>query len=280
MKTLYVVATPIGNLNDFSKRAIEVLNAVDFILCEDTRHSLKLLNHFEIRKSLISYHKFNEKERISKVLSLLEEHDVALISDAGTPCINDPGYILIKELRNRGINVIPIPGACAFVSALSAGGISSDVFSFYGFFPREKKYQKELITKIKIANIETVIFYESPKRIIKTLNYINESFDECLVSIFKDITKMFEKNYYGTIDKVLKEMEADENSGLGEYTIILNWKEEDKEEVDEKSIESMLVDIMVKNNVSLKEAINVLNESLKKSKKEIYNASLKLKDLL
>ena len=160
MGTLYVVATPIGNLNDMTKRAIQTLKDVDIILCEDTRHSLKLLNHYEIKNKLISYHKFNEKERTQSIINYLkEDKQIAIITDAGTPCISDPGYILIKEARLNNINITPIGGISALITALSVSGLKSDNFTFYGFFPREQKDKKELIKNIKNININTFIFY-------------------------------------------------------------------------------------------------------------------------
>ena len=281
MGTLYIVATPIGNLNDMTKRAIETLKEVDIILCEDTRTSLKLLNHFDIKNKLVSYHKFNEIEQTKKIINDLKENkNIALISDAGTPCISDPGYILVKKAREENINVIGIGGISASVTALSISGLNSDKFTFQGFFPRETKDKNKLIKELEISNINTHIFYESPKRIVKTLEYIYENLGNIKISVSRELTKLHEKTYQGDITKVLEELKNDEKSTLGEYTFIIE-KEETKKEQHTISIEALLIDKIIKNNISLKEAINLINkENDNLSKKDIYNASLNLKEVI
>lgn len=282
MGILYVVATPIGNLSDISERALNILREVDIILCEDTRHSLKLLNHYDIKNNLISYHKFNEKERSNSIIEKLESgKNIALISDAGTPCISDPGYILVKDAKDKGIEVIGVGGISALITGLSVSGLNSDSFSFYGFFPRENKDKKDIIDNIKNSDIKTFIFYESPKRIIKSLEYIFENLGNLLVSVSSDLTKLHEKNYYGRLDKVINELKNNDNSNLGEYTFIiendLDFSNNDKT----LSIEAMIVDEMISNNISMKEAIDLVNNKNKElHKKDIYNASLNLKNIL
>ena len=281
MGILYVVATPIGNLGDISKRALDILCDVDIILCEDTRHSLILLNHYEIKNKLISYHKFNEKERSSMVIDDLKNgKNIAIITDAGTPCVSDPGYILIRDAKNNGIEVIGVGGISACITALSVSGIDSSSFSFYGFFPRENKDKEKLMDDIIKSNIKTYIFYESPKRIIKTLEYIYLKLGNVLISVSSDLTKVHEKNYYGKIDKVITELKNNDNSSLGEYTFIIE-KELVKEDEINLSIEALLIDEMTKNNISLKDAIDIVNKNNSNlSKKDIYNASLNLKNIL
>ena len=281
MGILYVVATPIGNLGDISKRALEVLRDVDIILCEDTRHSLILLNHYEIKNKLISYHKFNEKERSSMIIDDLKNgKNIAIITDAGTPCVSDPGYILIRDAKNNGIEVIGVGGISACITALSVSGIDSSSFSFYGFFPRENKDKEKLMDDIIKSNIKTYIFYESPKRIIKTLEYIYLKLGNVLISVSSDLTKVHEKNYYGKIDKVISELKNNDNSSLGEYTFIIE-KELVKEDEINLSIEALLIDEVIKNNISLKDAIDIVNKNNSNlSKKDIYNASLNLKNIL
>lgn len=281
MGILYVVATPIGNLGDISKRALEVLRDVDIILCEDTRHSLILLNHYEIKNKLISYHKFNEKERSSMIIDDLKNgKNIAIITDAGTPCVSDPGYILIRDAKNNGIEVIGVGGISACITALSVSGIDSSSFSFYGFFPRENKDKEKLMDDIIKSNIKTYIFYESPKRIIKTLEYIYLKLGNVLISVSSDLTKVHEKNYYGKIDKVISELKNNDNSSLGEYTFIIE-KELVKEDEINLSIEALLIDEVIKSNISLKDAIDIVNKNNSNlSKKDIYNASLNLKNIL
>lgn len=281
MGSLFVVATPIGNLADISKRAIETLENVDIILCEDTRHSLKLLNYYNIKNKLISYHKFNEVERSSSVIEKLKSGlDIAIITDAGTPCVSDPGYVLIKKAKEEGIEVIGVGGISALVTALSVSGINSDNFTFYGFFPRENKDKKSVINEILESKIRTYIFYESPKRIIKTLKYIYENLGDVLISVSSDLTKIHEKNYYGRLSNVLKIMESNPNIELGEYVFII---ENDivRENVinNDISIEALLIDVVVKNNFSIKEGIDYLSKNSDYSKKDIYNASLNLKKI-
>lgn len=280
MGNLYVVATPIGNLNDITKRAIETLKNVDIILCEDTRVSLKLLKNLEIKNKLISYHKFNEVNMTTKVIEDLKKGlNIALISDAGTPCISDPGYILVKKAKEENLKVIPIGGMCAFINAISISGLSSDKFTFCGFFPRETKEKNLLIKDIKSSKITTYAFYESPKRITKTLNYLLENLGNIKISVSRELTKMFETNYFGNLKEVLKEIEEDKNSSLGEYTFIIE-KENEKETKEEISIPAQLVDVMIKENLTTKEAIKFLSETKNINKNEIYEASLKLKNIL
>ena len=160
MGTLYVVATPIGNLNDMTPRAVEVLKNVNLILCEDTRHSLGLLNYFNIKNRLMAYHKFNEKEKVNEIISYLKSgDDIALITDAGSPCISDPGYILVNEARKEGVNVIGVGGISAVITALSVSGLNTDSFSFYGFFPRENKEKDEFIKNIESTKSNLAVIY-------------------------------------------------------------------------------------------------------------------------
>ena len=281
MGTLFIVATPIGNLNDFSKRAVETLKECDLILVEDTRQTIKLLNFFEIKKKMVSYHKFNEKERTMEIINDLKNgKNIALVSDAGTPCISDPGYILVKEARENDIKVIGIPGCSAVITALSIGGLDTSSFSFYGFVPTENKAKKQIFNEIKTSKVKTKVIYESPKRIIKTLSELSNDIPECVVSVCSELTKIHEKCIYGKIDEVIKKMKDDPNSSKGEYVILIENEPEIKKEND-ISLEAMIVDEMINKNCSIKEAINNINKNTDNiSKKDIYNASLNLKDIL
>ena len=283
MGTLYVVATPIGNLNDISKRALDVLSDVDLIACEDTRTSIKLLNHYDIKNKLISYHKFNEKDKsVSIVDDLKSGKNVALISDAGTPCISDPGYNLVKLARDSGIEVIGIPGCSATVTALSVSGLSTSSYSFLGFLSNDtSKFNKEL-DLIHNSIINTFIIYESPKRLVKLVSILKDEFPHSMIYIASDLTKIHERGFYGDIDTVYNTIKEDTNIEKGEYVIILEKHDEDKTNNEEEiSIEALLVDTMIKNNISLKDAINYLNDNNKELKKnDIYKASLNLKNLI
>lgn len=281
MGTLYVVATPIGNLSDITERAIETLKKVDYILCEDTRNSLKLLNYFDIKNKLVSYHKFNEQEKVKSIIKDLKEgKDIALISDAGTPCINDPGEIIVREARRNNIPVFGIGGISAVITALSISGLDTSSFTYYGFFPREKKEQELLVEDIISSKVKTFVFYESPKRIVKTVQFLAKELPDLKISVLKELTKIHEKNYYGNINDVLNMLKSDDKVTAGEYTFVIE-KESSFIEYDENiSIESQLIDIIIKNSITLKEAIDILNKENKNlSKKDIYNASLNLKNI-
>lgn len=281
MGTLYVVATPIGNLNDMTKRAIETLKEVDIILCEDTRTSMKLLNNFNIKNKLMSYHKYNEQEQTKNIIKLLkQDKNIAIITDAGTPCISDPGYILVKEARENNITVIPIGGISALTTALSASGIETDKFTFQGFFPRETKEKTKLLEELNKTTIKVHIFYESPKRIIKTLEYLKNNLDIEKISIFKELTKLHEKNYYGTLEEVLNKLQNEEKTNQGEYTFIIKTKQKQEKEQN-ISLEALIIDKLIKEQKTIKEIVEILNKENKNiSKKDLYNASLNLKQIL
>lgn len=281
MGTLFVVATPIGNLSDFSLRGIETLKTCDYILAEDTRQTIKLLNHFEIKNKMVSYHKFNEEKKSASVIEDLKSgKNIALVSDAGTPCISDPGYILVKHARENNIKVASVPGCSALIAALSAGGLDTSTFTFYGFVPTENKPRKELFESIKHSNIKTKVVYESPKRIIKLLKELKDEMPGCVICVASEITKVHESYEYGKIEDIYKKMKDNPDSLKGEYVILIqNEKEDEKESAI--SIEAMLVDIIIKEKCSIKDAIKILNEKQKDiSKKDIYNASLNLKEIL
>ena len=284
MGILYIVATPIGNLGDITKRAIEILTSVDLILCEDTRTSKPLLNHYEIKTKLESYHKFNEIEKSRNVINKLKSGlNIALITDAGTPCISDPGSILIHEAIKEGIEIYSIPGPSALITALTLSGITLNNFAFYGFLERKNSLQRKELLKIKENDIETVVFYESPKRIVETLENIKETFDNPYIVLVNDLTKKFERKYYGNTDKVIKELNDNPNFELGEYVIVVSKNIQETKKIEcETSIEGLLIDKMIKEKCTMKDAIKLLSIEYKDkySKNEIYNASLNIKKLL
>lgn len=282
MGNLFIVATPIGNLNDLSPRAIDTLTNSDLILAEDTRQTIKLLNHFNIKNKMISYHKFNEAKRTLKIIEDLKNgKNISLVSDAGTPCISDPGYILVKEARRNGINVLAVPGCSAVISALSVGGLDTSSFSFYGFVPIENKLKKELFEEIKTTKVKTKVIYESPKRILKTLEELSHEIPGSVVSVCSELTKVHENCIHGNIDQVIEKMKSNSNDLKGEYVILISNDPITEDKNNNISLEAMIVDKMVKNSCSMKEAINHVNKENKNvSKKEIYNSSLKLKDII
>ncbi|HPO50828.1 MAG TPA: 16S rRNA (cytidine(1402)-2'-O)-methyltransferase [Spirochaetota bacterium] len=216
---LYVVSTPIGNLSDITLRALDILKNVDVIACEDTRHSLKLLNHYDIKKRLISYHSYNEKNSTSGIIKLIDEgKSVALISDGGTPAISDPGSRLVKECVDNGVKVIPIPGASGILTLLVSSGFKTDNFYFSGFLSiKEGKRKKQLE---KLREIETThIIYESPFRLLKLIDNIEEIFLDKFICVGKELTKINEKVIIGKSD-VIKARLVDEKIA-GEFIVLI-----------------------------------------------------------
>ena len=280
MGILYVVATPIGNLDDITKRALDTLNSVDLIACEDTRTSGVLLKHFGINKKTVSYHKFNEKGKSNSLIDDLKNgKNIALISDAGCPCISDPGSILVHEAINSGIEVIAIPGASATITSLMCSGMDTTSFSFYGFLDRENKKIVNELEKIKADSSNIAIIYESPKRIVKLLEKVNEVLDNPMICLCNDLTKKFEKKYYGKAIDVIKSLNDNPNSELGEYVLLIEKNKKVVENKDEMTVESMIIDEMVKSKCTMKDAIKLVSEKYKINKNEVYNASLRIKKL-
>jgi 16S rRNA (cytidine1402-2'-O)-methyltransferase len=218
---LYIVSTPIGNLNDITFRAVEVLKQVDLIACEDTRRTKILLEKFGLAKNLISYYNYNERQRAEEIIRELKSgKNVALVSDSGTPGISDPGFVLIKRAIEENITVIPIPGPSAFVCALVGSGLPMDEFVFVGFLPHKKGRK----TKLKKLSDEerTIILYESPHRLIKTLNEILEIFGDREIAVAKELTKIHEEFFRGKISEVLKKLTPDKIKG--EFVIVISGK--------------------------------------------------------
>lgn len=272
---IYLVSTPIGNLEDITLRAINILKEVDLIAAEDTRHSLKLLNHLNINKPLISYYKQIEKEKSHILINkLLEGKNIAVISDAGTPGISDPGEQIVKEAIKNGIEIIPIPGACAAISALISSGISTREFVFIGFLPVNSKEKKEKLEEIKRYN-KTIIFYEAPHKLIKTLNDIKDILGDRKICIAKEITKIHEEYIRGKISEVLKKI----IDPKGEFVIIIEGnlkseKEETQEILNTLSFEEHYK-YYEKQNLEKKEIIKRIAKDRDINKNEIYQYFLK-----
>ena len=305
---LYVVATPIGNLSDMTQRAIETLRECDIIAAEDTQNSMTILTKFEIKTKLVSNHKFNEANSAEYFIrELLSGKNIAVISDAGTPCISDPGGFLVKKALENNIGVIGIPGACAAVTAISISGFDVKSFTFEGFFPRENSEIKKITQKIK-NNPGIYIFYESPKRIIKTFEIFAENLPDCNLCLCNDLTKKFEKIYRGLPLDILHELEANPFAEKGEYTIVIDWIENagnsknpehsennvgagssrpQSQSTSISSIESIIVDVMIKQKCTLKDAIKHISSNTEFrsvyaydfGKNEVYAASLNLKKM-
>ncbi|GAA4363147.1 16S rRNA (cytidine(1402)-2'-O)-methyltransferase [Kangiella marina] len=219
--TLYVVATPIGNISDMSYRAIETLQQVSLICAEDTRHSQRLMVHYHIGTPMISLHEHNEEARLGQIAEKLSSgQSIALISDAGTPLISDPGFKLVRGLRQQGFKISPIPGASALISALSVAGLATDSFSFWGFLPAKSKARQERYQQL-LDNKETLVFYESSHRIADSLKDLSDVFGERQVVIAREITKNFETILSGTTSIVLQQVINDPNQQKGEFVVMV-----------------------------------------------------------
>ncbi len=272
-KGLYLVSTPLGNLNDITFRAIEILKKSDFILCEDTRVSKNLLNKYEIKSKLISNHKFNEKKNTIKIIENLKSGKIiSLISDAGTPSISDPGSILVNECIKNDIKVFPIPGPSAVISAVSISGFS-DNFYFYGFFPEKKQQLENELIKLSEFN-ETLVFFASPKKINKIIPLIKKNFVGRNIVFCREITKFYEE----FIRKNVEELELFEKEPKGELTIVISEKLNNKN-MSQKLSESdkNIIKKMIK-TLTTREITEFINQNRKISKKEIYNYCIKLKN--
>ena len=224
MPTLYVVATPIGNLSDISPRVRETLEKVDLVAAEDTRVAMKLLNAIGLSKPTISCHRHNEQQKSAPIIArMLEENiDVALTCDAGTPAISDPGQALVDAAWEAGIDVVPISGPSATVTALSACGFDAREFAFYGFLPREKKPLHEKLMAIWKSGVTITVAYESPHRIVKLTEQICQSLPGCRIAVCCDLTKKYEKILRGSCDEVLAQLEANPNVEKGEYCVVID----------------------------------------------------------
>ena len=224
MPKLYVVATPIGNLNDLTPRMREALERADLIAAEDTRVTMKLLSHFDLKKPLVSCHRHNEDARAPQIVErmLAEDLVVALTCDAGTPGISDPGHLLVRACWEAGVPVEPVCGPSAVVTALSASGFDAREFAFYGFLPREKKALRDKLESIRRAGIPVFVLYESPHRIVDLTEQLAELWPECMVCVCSDLTKRFERIYRGTAPAVLAELKGNENADKGEYCLAVD----------------------------------------------------------
>lgn len=267
---LYLIATPIGNLKDITYRAVEILKEVDVIAAEDTRHSLNLLNYLEISKPMISYHRHNEDTKTTELIKILKEgKSIGLITDAGTPGISDPGEEVVKEAIKEQIEVIPIPGACALINALIASGLGTKEFTFYGFLPLDKKLRNEKFEDIQKQN-KTIIFYEAPHRLIKTLQEMEQRLGNIEVVLAKELTKIHEKFIRGTIEKVLETLE----DVKGEYIILFENHAKTEKQIEIENINQLRIEeqfeIYTKKGLSKKDAIKQIAKNNKVPKDTIY----------
>lgn len=226
---LYIVATPIGNLEDITMRALRVLKEADYVFAEDTRQTKKLLDYYELNKVVYQYHEHNKYQQIKNMITLLQQDKhIALVTDAGTPCISDPGYEVVNEALKEGIKVVPIPGASALVTAASCSGLSMRRLAFEGFLPK-KKGRQTLFNKLKEEE-RAIILFESPNRIVKTLKDINTYLGNRYVVIVREITKIYEEILRGTVEELIEKLEA--KPIKGEIVLLIKSKEEYEDEED------------------------------------------------
>lgn len=282
MAILYVVATPIGNLQDLSPRGTETLRNAGLIIAEDTRVTMKLCQVFGLKAPLVSCHRHSEDSKAAGLARRILEEDLtaALVTDAGTPCISDPGSEVVRECAEAGIPVIPVPGCCAGVAAVSVSGFDAREFGFYGFLPREKKDLKEKLREIA-RGVKVAVLHESPFRIIELTEAVAETLPEALMTVCCDLTKLHEKTLRGTPEEVLRALKANEKTEKGEYCVVLDFHgvnlPEEETETAEWPLEAKLVEEM-KQGSSLREAQETLVARGEK-KNAVKQAALTLRKL-
>lgn len=281
--TLYIVATPIGNARDMSERGREILETADIIAAEDTRRSMVLLGKLGIRGDLSANHRFNEHGKAKWFLSqLLEGKSIAVITDAGTPCISDPGNELVRTAVENGVRVVGVPGACAAVTALSVSGFDLSTFFFYGFFPREAADRRRVLEMMRKGGTKTYAFYESPKRVMGAVEFLIEAEADVRLCLCNDMTKLHETTFRGTPAEVREQLLAKGSYEKGEYAMIAEVQDGYFLRAVEhiRTPEALLVDCMVQNGCTAKDAIRLLlkDENNTYSKNELYAAHLALKE--
>lgn len=273
---LYIVATPIGNLADITIRAQEVLKMVDYIAAEDTRHTRQLLNHLGILQKIISLHDYNEKERSLRLLTDLQQgQNIALVSDAGTPLISDPGFILVREVRAAGITVVPIPGACAAIVALCASGLPTDRFVFEGFLPAKKGLRLQRLQKLQ-DETRTLIFYESVHRILDMLMALITVFGENrLAVVARELTKRFETIQQGSLFELYTHLKNHSETQRGEFVVLVQGSSKQKE--SEKDVEITRILTILLRKMPTKQAADIAAEMCEVPRNQAYQLAIQLK---
>lgn len=275
--TLYLVATPIGNLGDMTSRAIDTLKEVDIIAAEDTRNSIKLLNHFDIKTPMTAYHEHNKYEKADVLVKeLLDGKNIAVITDAGTPGISDPGEVLVSKSHEMGIPVTTLPGCCALINALIISGLPTRRFSFEAFLPSDKKERANILEELK-NDTRTIIIYEAPHHLKKTLGELRNALGDRNIALCKELTKKFENIHKTTIDGAVAYYE--ENEPKGEYVLVIEGKnrediiKEAQDQFQSMSIEEHM-DMYISQGIDKKEAMKLVAKDRGVSKRDIYNALL------
>lgn len=274
---LYIVATPIGNLGDMVPRGVEVLKGVDWIAAEDTRHSAKLMAYFDIPTPMVAFHDHSNQRELDGLLAKLTEgQSVALISDAGTPLISDPGYRLVRQARSKGVRIIPVPGCCALVTALSAAGIASDRFTFEGFLPAKDGARSKALNALA-KEPRTMVFYEAPHRILKTLQNMAAEFGgqrEAVVA--RELTKTYETFLSGSVDDLIDVVASDANQQRGEIVIVVSGADASEIGDDEESQRRVLTVLM--EELSVKQSAALAAKLTGGNKNHLYQLALQLKN--
>ncbi|MBW2476155.1 MAG: 16S rRNA (cytidine(1402)-2'-O)-methyltransferase [Deltaproteobacteria bacterium] len=270
---LYLVATPIGNLEDITFRAVRVLSEVDLIAAEDTRHSRKLLSHYQIQTPLLSYHEHNERKRTPQLIDKLNRGiNIALISDAGTPCVADPGYRLVSACQAAGIRVVPVPGPSALIAALCVAGLPTDSFLFQGYLPTRQKARLDLLRKLQAAQ-RTLVFYEAPHRLIKSLNDIAAVYgDDCPMAIARELTKRHEEIYRGTACSAQDYFQS--ATVKGELVLLLTPDAADPPTDMHEALRQMLSE----SGLPRRQVVKIIASEYAISSREVYKESLKLRE--
>ena len=279
---LSVVGTPIGNLGDLSPRALETLQTADLIAAEDSRTTAQLLSHYGVTGAkILPCHKFNEREAANAVVSaLLRGENAALVTDAGMPCVSDPGYLLVQAAIEAGVQVTVVPGACAAVSAIAVSGFNALSLAFYGFLPRTAGEIRKVLRRVAEEYAPLSVFYESPNRIGSTVALVDEVLPEASLCVCNDLTKKFERIYRGSPAEVLRELRENPNAGKGEYVLLIYRPSVPEKEEERLSPEALLVDRMVKEGLTARDAVSALAKERVMPKGVLYDASLRLRTLL
>ncbi|MFB3925282.1 MAG: 16S rRNA (cytidine(1402)-2'-O)-methyltransferase [Syntrophales bacterium] len=271
---LYIVATPIGNLEDMTLRAVRILKEVKLIAAEDTRHTRKLLNAYQIKTPMTSLHDWNEAQRSAFIIAELEKgHDVAYVSDAGTPGISDPGYILIHNAVAHSIRVVPVPGVCAAVAALSAAGLPMDSFVFYAFLPHREKKARELLQSLRDEE-RTMVFYESPRRLLRTLQIVAETMGDRQVVVARELTKVFEEIMRGSAGELLSILEGKEIKG--EITLIIAGRGKSGTSSSEDELRDLFDRLRKNASLSTKDIVNEITGKTGLPRRFVYRRVLEM----
>ena len=269
--TLYIVGTPIGNLEDISLRALRILGEVDLIAAEDTRRTRKLLTHYEINTPLTSYHEHNKLAKLDELLSTLQQKDVALVSEAGMPGLSDPGYELIEAAIARGIPVSPVPGPSALITALVVSGLPTVGFLYLGFLPRRQKQRRQLLASVT-GEKRTLVAFEAPHRLHASLADLKAVLGDRRIAIARELTKLHEEVWRGSVSQALAHFE--ENPPRGEFTLVIEGAKEERVTWNEERVVEMLAELMSE-GIDRKEAVKVVSELAGWPKREVYKVALR-----